>query len=160
MRTRVYRCPICGKTYASLKDMYVCAQNCEAQEIKNENKVEKERIAAEQSIVNKYKALQNEIIDYNKKYASNQFNMIELTMKHRDRINKTNDKDSSQVGKNETKTAFDDTITENEYLESFLKNELGLEPNDIKKAMKKDSTKNFSDFINELAKGLIDDWGL
>lgn len=110
--------------------------------------------------MNKYKALQNEIIDYNKKYASNQFNMIELTMKHRDRINKTNDKDNSQVGKNETKTAFDDATTENEYLESFLKNELGLEPNDIKKAMKKDSTKNFSDFINELAKGLIDDWGL
>lgn len=160
MKTRVYRCPICGKTYASLKDMYICAQNCEAQEIKNENEVEKERIAAEQSILNKYKALQNEINDYNKKYASNQFNMIELTMKHRGKTNKTKNENSSSPEKNETKTAFNDTTAENEYLESFLKNELGLEPNDIKKAMKEASTKNFNDFINEWTEKLIDDWGL
>lgn len=135
MRTRVYRCPICGKAYTSLKDMYVCAQNCEVQEIKNENEVEKERIAAEESIVNKYKALQNDIIDYNKKYASNHFNMIELTMKHRDRINKTKDENNSSSEKNKTKTAFNDTTANDEFLdlESFLKNELGLEPNDIKK---------------------------
>lgn len=160
MKTRVYRCPICGKTYASLKDMYVCAQNCEAQEIKNENKVEKERIAAEQSIVNKYKALQNEIIDYNKKYASNHFDKIELTMKYRDRINRTENKDNFRAEKNETKTASNDATADNEYLESFLKNELGLEPNDIKKVMKEDSTKNFNDFINELTENLINNWGL
>ena len=160
MKTRVYRCPICGKTYASLKDMYVCAQNCEAQEIKNENKVEKERIAAEQSIVNKYKALQNEIIDYNNKYASNHFNKIELTMKYRDRINRTENKDNSRAEKSETKTAFNDATADNEYLESFLKNELGLKPNDIKKVMKEDSTKNFNDFINELTENLINNWGL
>lgn len=161
MKTRVYRCPICGKTYTSLKDMYACAQNCEAQEIKNENdKVEKERIAAEQSILNKYKALQDEIVDYNKKYASNHFNMIELTMKHRDRINKTKDEHNSSPEKNETKTTFNDTTADNEYLESFLKNELGLEPNDIRKIMKEDSTKNFNDFINELTENLINNWGL
>ena len=159
MKTRVYRCPICGKTYASLKDMYICAQNCEAQEIKNENKVEKERAAAEQGILNKYKALQNEINDYNKKYSSNHFNIIELTMKYRDRIIRTENKDNSRTEKNETKTAFNDTTADNEYLESFLKNELGLEPNDIKKVMKEGSTKNFNDYINEWAENLINNWG-
>ena len=76
---RVYHCPICGKTYASLKDMYVCAQACEAKELAKESKIEADRKAAEKRILDKYEALRTEIHNYNVKYAPNSFNLV---MKH------------------------------------------------------------------------------
>lgn len=79
MKNRVYHCPICGKTYASLTDMYHCAQLCESKERARESQAEIERANAELDIASKYEKLKAAIAKYNAKYKEYSY---ELVLKH------------------------------------------------------------------------------
>lgn len=114
---RVYHCPICGKTYASLKDMYVCAQACEAKELAKESKIEADRKAAEKRILDKYEALRAEIHNYNVKYAPNSFNLV---MKHQGQT-LANSGTSDKSGDIKSILNYNKP---NINLEAFLKNEI------------------------------------
>lgn len=68
---RVYKCPICGNTYASLKDMYKCAQKCEAEEMEAEkNKTREAMEKAEKEINDLYQTIKSKINDFNTRYPS------------------------------------------------------------------------------------------
>jgi hypothetical protein len=85
MENRVYKCPICGKSYTSLNDMYKCAQACEKKE--EDDKIEKakqtderDRKAREAGIAELYKELNEAISLYNneskKKGWGNEYTLI------------------------------------------------------------------------------------
>lgn len=74
MVDRVYKCPICGKSYSSLNEMYVCAQGCEKKEEnekieKAKQAAERDRKAREAGIAELYKELSEAIALYNKESA-------------------------------------------------------------------------------------------
>lgn len=78
-KQRVYHCPICGKTYVNLKDMYDCALNCEKKEQEAEKKKAGKdalRGATERTIDKHFKTLQKLISEYNKNYSPYSYNLI------------------------------------------------------------------------------------
>lgn len=79
--SRVYKCPICGKSYASLQDMYKCAQGCEAKEKEAERNKARETEAmrkAEKEINDLYEALKSKINAFNARYSS--FSHYDITI--------------------------------------------------------------------------------
>lgn len=124
MKERIYHCPICGKTYASLSDMYNCAQVCEAKE--KAEKITKERDDAEAALIKKFTELEQEIVKFNTKYKDS-FPEIKLSRGNTlsDNIEskrKQNTPSFNCANKNEKiKTSTEDS------LETFLKNTLGFE---------------------------------
>lgn len=158
---RVYKCPICGKTYTSLKDMYMCAQKCEMKETENENKIEKERKIAEQSILSKYEALKTEIHNYNVKYAPNCFDLI---MKHQGKTLANKDEEVLNKMKN-VKPPLNYNEKTSEDLEDFLQKNLNIKKEESKNSEKpKDAfTQIFGDFLNDWQINLDNEfkkWGL
>ena len=69
---RVYKCPICGKSYASLTDMYKCAQECEAKEnAKAINEAAMQRRLEDEAEIRKaYQNLKTKIEKFNRTYES------------------------------------------------------------------------------------------
>lgn len=157
---RVYKCPICGNSYASLNDMYICAQKCESKEKENENKIEKERKIAEQNILSKYEALKTEIHNYNVKYAPNYFDLI---MKHQGKTLANKDEEVLNKMKN-VKPPLNYNEKTSESLEDFLQKNLNIKKENKNNEKSKDAfTQIFGDFLNDWQISLDNEfkkWGL
>ena len=118
---RIYHCPICGKTYTSLTEMYNCARSCEAKEIANESKLETERKEAEKAILNQYEKLKTDIHNYNLKYSPNSFDIF---MKHQGQTLASNDTLEKMKNVKPALNYNKKANKENVSLEDFLRNEI------------------------------------
>jgi DNA repair exonuclease SbcCD ATPase subunit len=74
---RVYKCPICGKSYSSLVEMYKCAQECEDKE--NARAIDEaamqKRFEDEAEIREAYQNLKTKIEKFNRTYGNCSFSI-------------------------------------------------------------------------------------
>lgn len=98
---RIYKCPICGKSYTSLEDMYTCGIKCEKKE-KEKIEAEKAKLAksaefkADENVIQKaYDELYEKIKSFNKKYKGKSSYQISLVHKTDDHV--LNDKDEKEI---------------------------------------------------------------
>lgn len=145
MWNRKYKCPICGKEYDTLEEMYNCAQICDAN-IKEKEKSEKREVS-EKVILEKYNELKSMIAAYSKEFPGYSY---EIVLKHNGLTLSAKPENKETSKYNETFAKFlneNDCVpplnfnskSSNDNLEEMLKKTLGIE-----EPKKKETNKNIS----------------
>ena len=142
---RKYKCPICGKEWDNLKDMYECALNDETNE-ENERKIkEQEQREMEAKIQKDFTALKNLISKYNLNYAPYNFEVTLTHYKKKEEVRGTKDWKNAVPPLNyKSNNPKSDTD-----LEGFLKDKIGIGEPKKKNPSKEQMRKEIEDMVTD-----------
>jgi len=142
---RKYKCPICGKEWDNLKDMYECALNDETNE-ENERKIkEQEQREMEAKIQKDFTALKNLISKYNLNYAPYNFEVTLTHYKNKEEVRGTKDWKNAVPPLNyKSNNPKSDTN-----LEDFLKDKIGIGEPKKKNPSKEQMRKEIEDMVTD-----------
>lgn len=144
---RKYKCPICGKEWDNLKDMYECALNDETNERKTKEKEQREMLMAEK-IQKEFVALQNLVSKYNSEYAPYNFAVTLTHYKKKEEACETKDWKNAVPPLNYKSNSNSNPKSKTD-LEGFLKDKIGIGEPKKKNPSKDQMRKEIEDIVTD-----------